>query len=218
MVLEQTRLSTTIYYWPTNSLLHSLPCNNQYIVACMLFTASSQPFVWCQRMRRGMHSWDLGSRRYCVVGWALGLHALYLHTVHLYKVYLYLLMCIRGTRSAFAKPIFEGNLTLAAAEGQTPREELWTLCVHVYRYHYIFLFSFKKKKKKVIYTQCIYTHKCNSPPIAHAFQPRKWHNMPSERAHFELPEIGPSKPKFWPSKDTTFKQWNMPNNNYSAWT
>ncbi len=43
------------------------------------------------------------------------------------------IMCIRGTRSAFAKPIFEGNLTLAAAEGQTPREELLTLCVHVYR-------------------------------------------------------------------------------------
>ena len=34
------------------------------------------------------------------------------------------IMCIRGTRSAFAKPIYEGNLTLAAAEGQTPREEL----------------------------------------------------------------------------------------------
>ncbi len=31
------------------------------------------------------------------------------------------IMCLRGTRSAFAKPIYEGNLTLAAAEGQTPR-------------------------------------------------------------------------------------------------
>ncbi len=31
---------------------------------------------------------------------------------------------LRGTRSAFAKLIYEGNLTLAAAEGQTPTEEL----------------------------------------------------------------------------------------------
>ncbi len=34
------------------------------------------------------------------------------------------IMCIRGTRSAFGKPIYEGNLTLAAAEGQTPTEKL----------------------------------------------------------------------------------------------
>ncbi len=32
-------------------------------------------------------------------------------------------MCIRGTRSAFGKPIYEGNLTLAAAEGRTPTDE-----------------------------------------------------------------------------------------------
>ncbi len=32
-------------------------------------------------------------------------------------------MCIRGTRSAFGKPIYEGDLTLAVAEGQTPSEE-----------------------------------------------------------------------------------------------
>ena len=34
------------------------------------------------------------------------------------------IMCIRGTRSAFGKPINEESLTLAAADSQTPTEEL----------------------------------------------------------------------------------------------
>ncbi len=30
---------------------------------------------------------------------------------------------IRGTRSTFGRPIYEGDLTLAAAEGRTPSDE-----------------------------------------------------------------------------------------------
>ncbi len=33
------------------------------------------------------------------------------------------IMCIRGTRSTFGRPIYEGDLTLAAAEGRTPSDE-----------------------------------------------------------------------------------------------